>query len=145
MTLLQARRRERDGGLQNSTCLPQSPVSLQMLEIIVLMLNEGLEDRDRQGKLCLDARNDFLWAGQDGTQMSVCSLAKASAPPRSPQGGMYIFQLFDYYASSGICLLFLSMFEVICIGWVYGKWGWETNLWNPRMRDLPRMRDRVII
>ncbi|XP_021046081.1 sodium- and chloride-dependent betaine transporter isoform X2 [Mus pahari] len=36
------------------------------------------------------------------------------------EGGMYIFQLFDYYASSGICLLFLSLFEVICIGWVYG-------------------------
>uniref|UniRef100_A0A452UFE3 Transporter n=1 Tax=Ursus maritimus TaxID=29073 RepID=A0A452UFE3_URSMA len=36
------------------------------------------------------------------------------------EGGMYIFQLFDYYASSGICLLFLAVFEVICVGWVYG-------------------------
>uniref|UniRef100_A0A4W2GRB3 Sodium- and chloride-dependent betaine transporter n=1 Tax=Bos indicus x Bos taurus TaxID=30522 RepID=A0A4W2GRB3_BOBOX len=36
------------------------------------------------------------------------------------EGGMYLFQLFDYYACSGTCLLFLSVFEVICVGWVYG-------------------------
>ncbi|XP_042323146.1 sodium- and chloride-dependent betaine transporter-like isoform X2 [Sceloporus undulatus] len=36
------------------------------------------------------------------------------------EGGMYIFQLFDYYAASGTCLLYLAVFEVICVGWVYG-------------------------
>nr|DBA30325.1 TPA: hypothetical protein GDO54_006323 [Pyxicephalus adspersus] len=36
------------------------------------------------------------------------------------QGGMYIFQLFDYYATSGVNLLFVGIMECICIGWVYG-------------------------
>ncbi|XP_077123115.1 sodium- and chloride-dependent betaine transporter-like [Ranitomeya variabilis] len=40
--------------------------------------------------------------------------------PIVTQGGIYIFQLFDYFASSGICLLFFGVAECICIGWVYG-------------------------
>ncbi|KAG8546643.1 hypothetical protein GDO81_030150 [Engystomops pustulosus] len=36
------------------------------------------------------------------------------------EGGMYVFQLFDYYAASGTCLLCVAIFEVVCVGWVYG-------------------------
>ncbi|XP_052780318.1 sodium- and chloride-dependent GABA transporter 2-like isoform X2 [Mya arenaria] len=36
------------------------------------------------------------------------------------QGGMYVFQLFDYYSASGIVLLWICLFETILVGWVFG-------------------------
>ncbi|KAK9528930.1 hypothetical protein VZT92_013058 [Zoarces viviparus] len=36
------------------------------------------------------------------------------------EGGLYIFQLFDYYACSGMTLLLFAILQSLCIGWVYG-------------------------
>ncbi|CAL8335608.1 unnamed protein product [Merluccius merluccius] len=36
------------------------------------------------------------------------------------EGGLYIFQLFDYYACSGMTLLLFAILQSVVIGWVYG-------------------------
>ncbi|XP_061073702.1 sodium- and chloride-dependent GABA transporter 2-like [Conger conger] len=36
------------------------------------------------------------------------------------QGGMYVFQLLDYYACNGACVFFLCVFEVLAMGWLFG-------------------------
>uniref|UniRef100_A0A667WV27 Transporter n=1 Tax=Myripristis murdjan TaxID=586833 RepID=A0A667WV27_9TELE len=36
------------------------------------------------------------------------------------EGGLYIFQLFDYYACSGMTLLLFAILQSVAIGWVYG-------------------------
>ncbi|XP_077396249.1 sodium- and chloride-dependent GABA transporter 3-like [Festucalex cinctus] len=36
------------------------------------------------------------------------------------EGGMFVFQIFDYYACSGTCLLFLCVFKSLAMGWIFG-------------------------
>ncbi|KAL3992060.1 COPII coat assembly protein SEC16 [Sarotherodon galilaeus] len=36
------------------------------------------------------------------------------------EGGMFVFQLFDYYACNGFCILFLCVFETLALGWIFG-------------------------
>lgn len=38
------------------------------------------------------------------------------------KGGMFVFQLFDYYACNGACILFLCVFETLSMGWVFGTY-----------------------
>ncbi|XP_008282736.1 sodium- and chloride-dependent GABA transporter 2-like [Stegastes partitus] len=36
------------------------------------------------------------------------------------EGGMYVFQMMDYYACNGGCILFLCVFETLALGWIFG-------------------------
>ncbi|XP_054867989.1 sodium- and chloride-dependent GABA transporter 2-like isoform X2 [Amphiprion ocellaris] len=36
------------------------------------------------------------------------------------QGGMYVFQMMDYYACNGVCILFIGVFETLALGRLFG-------------------------
>lgn len=40
--------------------------------------------------------------------------------PMVTQGGAYIFQLMDFYAASGMSLLWVCFFQTIAISWIFG-------------------------
>ena len=44
------------------------------------------------------------------------------------QGGMYLFQIMDFYAASGLSLLWICFFETIAVSWFYGAGRFSKNI-----------------
>nr|BAO20821.1 GABA transporter1 [Euphausia superba] len=44
------------------------------------------------------------------------------------KGGIYVFEIFDNYAASGMSLIFLIMCQSLAIGWGYGADRWYDNI-----------------
>ncbi|KAI3370024.1 hypothetical protein L3Q82_024820 [Scortum barcoo] len=52
--------------------------------------------------------------------LAVCVVSFFIGLVMVTEGGLYIFQVFDYYACSGMTLLLFASLQSLCIGWVYG-------------------------
>uniref|UniRef100_A0A8C6LLT0 Transporter n=1 Tax=Nothobranchius furzeri TaxID=105023 RepID=A0A8C6LLT0_NOTFU len=62
-----------------------------------------------------------LWAALFFFMLLLLGLdSRTTLSSPSLQGGMYVFQLFDYYSASGMTLLWQSFWECIVVAWVYG-------------------------
>lgn len=51
---------------------------------------------------------------------AVCLVMLFLGTPMVTHGGMYVFQLFDFYCASGLPLLWVCFFQTIAISWVFG-------------------------
>ncbi|XP_072296600.1 sodium- and chloride-dependent GABA transporter 2-like [Eucyclogobius newberryi] len=60
--------------------------------------------------------------------LGICAVSFVVGLCMVTEGGLYVFQLFDYYACSGIPLLLFAILECICIGWVYGADRYYSNI-----------------
>jgi len=50
----------------------------------------------------------------------VCIVCFLLGLPMVTNGGIYMFQIMDFYAASGLSLLWICFFETIAISWFYG-------------------------
>uniref|UniRef100_A0A8C6WN66 Transporter n=1 Tax=Neogobius melanostomus TaxID=47308 RepID=A0A8C6WN66_9GOBI len=60
--------------------------------------------------------------------LGVCLVSLGIGLCMVTEGGLYVFQLFDYYACSGIPLVLFAILESVCIGWVYGADRYYSNI-----------------
>ncbi|KAF6206322.1 hypothetical protein GE061_017553 [Apolygus lucorum] len=67
---------------------------------------------DKWPKTLLPHRRKFTFA--------VCLVLFVLGIPMVTHGGIYIFQLMDYYSASGMCLLWVCFFQTIAISWFFG-------------------------
>lgn len=105
--------------------MPFAPVWAVLFFIMILLLGLGSQFVGVEGFVTamVDLFPGYLRVGKrrEWFILWTCVVSFCVGLTMVTRGGMYIFQLFDFYGSSGMVLLFYCFFEALIIGWVYGK------------------------
>ncbi|CAG5099678.1 Oidioi.mRNA.OKI2018_I69.XSR.g16631.t1.cds [Oikopleura dioica] len=51
----------------------------------------------------------------------ICLLCFLVGLPMMTDGGIYVFQIFDIYGASGLCLLWVAFFQTSVVAWIHGR------------------------
>lgn len=71
--------------------------------------------------LCFNSSTSFVAGSAIFSILGFTSQEQGVTISEVAESGRYVrCQLFDYYAASGTCLLFVAIFESLCVAWVYG-------------------------
>ncbi|XP_063984364.1 sodium- and chloride-dependent GABA transporter 2-like [Diachasmimorpha longicaudata] len=68
----------------------------------------------------VDNWSDSLRPHRNKFTIAICTLMFFLGIPMVSHGGVYIFQLMDFYSASGMSILWVCFFQTIAISWIFG-------------------------
>jgi len=102
--------------------LPGSPLWAFIFFVMLLVLGVDSEFCAVEGLVTgiVDNWPNKLLRHRKKFTVGLCILLFCLGVPMCTHGGVYLFQLMDFYSCSGMALLWVCFFQTVVIGWVFG-------------------------